>query len=407
MHILYLSQYFPPEIGATQTRAIEMAQGLVRAGHQVTMIAEFPCHPHGIMPPDYQGRFFEREKIDGINVIRVWVYASPAKSFRRRIAFYLSFLFTALLAGLLLVRGRYDFIYATSPPLFVGLAGLTLSHLRRTPFIFEVRDLWPESAVTLGELCNKRIIQWSTRLEELCYARAKRIVVTSREIFERLVERGYNTQKLVLIRNGANTEMFQPDRASGMALRSELGLIDKFVLIYAGLHGLAYDLLGLIDVAVELQKTPDIHFLLVGDGPTKAQIEQKVHKLKLTNVTCLPAQPRDRIPQFFNAADVSVVPMREPHIVGTLPIKIYDSMACGVPVIACATGEAGYIIEEVEAGLVIPLEAPTALTNAIRCLKAKPALCQRFGENGKRAVQSNYSRQKQAAQLEALLRTTL
>ena len=399
MRILYLSQYFPPEVGATQTRALEMARGLVQAGHQVTMIAEFPNHPHGIIPPEYKGRLYERTQLDGIDVLRVWVYASPVKSFRRRMAFYLSFTFMAMAAGLLLVRGKYDFIYATSPPLFVGLTGLLLSYLRRTPFIFEVRDLWPESAVTLGELRNQRAVQWATWLEEQCYARAKRIVVTSREIFDRLVERGYATQKLVLIRNGANVEMFQPDPIGGMALRAELDLDGKFVLIYAGLHGLAYDLAGLIDVAIEMQQAPDIHFLLVGDGPTKADVEQKIQMHKLTNVTSVPAQSRARIPQFFNAADVSLVPMREPHIVGTLPIKIYDSLACGVPVIASASGEVAHVIQEADAGLVTTPETPAELCTAILTLKNDPARRHQMGEKGRRAVEASYSRRAQAQQL--------
>ena len=152
MRILYLSQYFPPEVGATQTRAYEMARGLVKAGHQVTMIAEIPNHPSGIIPPQYRGKLYEQANLDGIDVIRVWVKTSPVKSFPARMAFYLSYALMGTLAGLFGARGKYDLIYATSPPLFVGAAALSISHLRRTPMVFEVRDLWPESAIVLGEL---------------------------------------------------------------------------------------------------------------------------------------------------------------------------------------------------------------------------------------------------------------
>ncbi len=175
MHILYLSQYFPPEVGATQTRAYEMARGLVRAGHRVTMLTEVPNHPSGIVPPAYRGKWFERSELDGIDVLRVWVKASPVKTFKSRMAFYLSYMANATLVGALKARGPFDVVYATSPPLFVGAAGLALHGLKRAPFVFEVRDLWPESAVALGELRSPRAIAWAGKLEELCYNRASRV----------------------------------------------------------------------------------------------------------------------------------------------------------------------------------------------------------------------------------------
>ncbi len=209
MRILYLSQYFPPEIGATQTRAYEMATGLIRAGHQVTMLTEAPNHPAGIIHPAYRGRFWVRENLNDIDVIRVWVKTSPVKTFRNRMAFYLSYMFNAILAGLFLAQGRYDVIYATSPPLFVGIAGVILSFLRRTPLVFEVRDLWPESAVALGELENPRAIKLATQLEQACYRQARAIVLTTQEMKDHLAHRGIPQEKMYIIRNGANPELFR------------------------------------------------------------------------------------------------------------------------------------------------------------------------------------------------------
>ncbi len=163
MRILYLSQYFPPEVGATQTRAHEMARNWVRLGHQVTMLTEVPNHPSGIIPPAYRGKLYERSQLDGIEVVRLWVAASPVKTFRSRMAFYLSYMASAALGGLF-ERGPFDLIYATSPPLFVGGAALAISYLRRIPLVFEVRDLWPESAVVLGEIKSQRAIALATRL---------------------------------------------------------------------------------------------------------------------------------------------------------------------------------------------------------------------------------------------------
>jgi colanic acid biosynthesis glycosyl transferase WcaI len=219
MRILYLSQYFPPEVGATQTRAYEMAQGLIQAGHQVTMIVEVPNHPRGVIPPEYKGKLYERVVLDGIDVIRVWVKTAPVKTFTIRMAFYLSYMLNAILAGLFLARKRYDVIYATSPPLFVGGAGLVLSILRRTPLVFEVRDLWPESAVVLGELQNPLAIALAERLERACYRRARQIVLTTQEMKDHLAKRGIPTEKMQVVRNGANPELFQFDPLARRQIR--------------------------------------------------------------------------------------------------------------------------------------------------------------------------------------------
>jgi glycosyltransferase involved in cell wall biosynthesis len=183
MRILYLSQYFPPEVGATQTRAYEMAHHLATAGHHVTVITEFPNHPKGIIPSEYRGKLYEHTTFDDIEVIRVWVKTSPTKTFWSRMAFYLSYMLNSTIAGLFLARGQYDVLYATSPPLFVGGAALALSYLRRIPLFFEVRDLWPESAIEMGELSNPKIISVAKWLEKACYGRAKQIVVVTQGFF--------------------------------------------------------------------------------------------------------------------------------------------------------------------------------------------------------------------------------
>ena len=206
MRVLYLSQYFPPEVGATQTRAYEMARHLVTAGHQVTMLTEVPNHPSGIIPSEYRGRLYERSDLEGIDVIRVWVKASPVKTFASRMAFYLTYMVNAILAGLLLARGRYDAIYATSPPLFVGGAALVLSYSRRIPLLFEVRDLWPESAVVLGEMTDARAVRLAGKLEEMCYNRARCVVVVTEGIRRRLEEQRAEIQAVEEQEEGLHKE---------------------------------------------------------------------------------------------------------------------------------------------------------------------------------------------------------
>lgn len=406
MHILYLSQYFPPEVGATQTRAYEMAQGLLRAGHQVTLLAEVPNHPEGIIRPAYRGKPWVRETLDGIDVIRVWVKTASAKTFKTRMTFYLSYMLNAVLAGLFLARGHYDFIYATSPPLFVGGAALALSRLRRIPLVFEVRDLWPASAVALGELHNPRFIRWATRLEEACYRRARRIVVVTAGIRARLIKRGIPSDKLSLIPNGANTELFQPQPEAGRRLRAELSLEGKFLIVYAGIHGIAQGLETALHAADRLRESPRVHFLFIGEGPRKAELLALKSQLQLPNVTLLEAQPREAIPAYLSAADVALVPLRRLELFkDAVPSKLFDAWACACPVLMSIDGEARAVLERAQAGVFFPPEDVAALVEAIRSLAADPAACQRLGSNGRRFVEAHYSRQAQARTLVTLLET--
>jgi colanic acid biosynthesis glycosyl transferase WcaI len=407
VRILFLSQYFPPEIGASQIRAFEMAQGLVNAGHAVTMIAEVPNHPTGVIQSGFRRKLFVRGDYQGIDTIWVWVRTSQVKTFRSRLILYMSYLITSVLAGLFLTRGKYDAIYATSPPLLVGTAGLIIAQVRNLPFFFEVQDLWPEAAITIGQLRNPRYIRWATWLEESCYSRARTIIVTAQEMIERLSERGIPSEKLSLIRNGSNIDLFRPNPESRNRIREELGLEGKFLAVYAGLHGLVYDLVHLMDVAASLQQDERFHFLLVGEGPTKVATIQRSKELELTNVTFLPQQPREKIPDYFNAADVTLAPLREPEVMGGFPVKVYDSMACAVPVIVNSRGETRRIVTECESGVAVDPGDYCALKSALLTLSEDDALRSKMGHNGRKAVVARFSRQAQARQLADLLKTEL
>jgi colanic acid biosynthesis glycosyl transferase WcaI len=400
MRILYLSQYFPPEAGATQTRAYEMARNFVRLGHAVTLIAELPNHPSGIIPPRYRGKLYERESLEGIQVIRVWVKASPEKSFRSRILFYLSYMVSALAAGLLLARGRFDLIYATSPPLFVGGAALALSLLRRIPLVFEVRDLWPESAVALGELRGSLPIRLASRLEQACYRRARRIVVVTRGIRSRLLERGIPAEKLVLIPNGANTDLFQFRPQARERLRRELGLEGKFTAIYAGIHGVAQGLETVVQAAGLLREDPRFHFILVGEGPRKAALAALAEAEALPNLTLLPEQARERIPDYLSAADGALIPLRALELFkGALPSKMFDAWACERPLVLSVDGEARQVLEQAGGGIFTPPEDAAALVAALRQLEGDPGLAAQMGQRGRAYTAAHYSREALAAVL--------
>lgn len=405
MRILYLSQYFPPEAGATQTRAYEMARNFVRLGHSVTMLTEIPNHPSGLVPPAYRKKIYEHSFLDGIDVRRVWVKASPVKNFPNRMAFYLSYMVNAVLAGLFLAREPYDLLYASSPPLFVGGAALALSALKRIPLFFEVRDLWPASAVALGELTNSRAIRWATLLEEACYRHAKTVVVVTHGIRDHLLERGISEEKLLLIPNGANVELFQFDPACRAQVRERLGLEHKFIAVYAGIHGIAQGLETLVETAHRLEhETSDlaglVHFLLIGDGPQKAKIIALAQQYQLSNLTFLPEQPREAIPAYLSAADVALVPLKNVDLFrGALPSKIFDAWACQRPVILSVDGEARQILETVQGGLFVPPEQEQALVAAIRFLNSNPDEREQMGERGRVFTVQHYSRQALAEKL--------
>ena len=408
MNILYLSQYYPPEIGATQTRAYEMARGLVQAGHNVTIIAEVPNHPTGVIPSAYQGKLYERTNENGIDVIRVWVKASRVKGFRGRMAFYLSYMFMATLAGLFLTRKKYDVIYATSPPLFVGAAALIISYLRFTPLVFEVRDLWPKSAVALDELRNPFFIRLAERLEWRCYRHSRRVVVVTEGIRRHLLGRGMASGRLQLIPNGARTDLFVPGPID-QNQRKQLSIAeDAFVVVYTGLHGLIHGMEIILQAAkVLLTRNIDeriVQFLLVGDGVAKSKLKVDAKKMSLTNIRFLKAQPEVDLPPFIRLANVGLATTAKlPLTKGSLPVKMFSYMACARPVLLAVDGEARELVEAAKVGLYIAPEDETALAETIIELMHNPDLCDTLGENGRRFVESHYSRESQSRELARLL----
>ncbi len=338
--------------------------------------------------------------MEGIEVIRVWVKTSPVKDFRQRMAFYLSYMVGAGLAGSLLAHGPYDLVYASSPPLFVGGAALWLSYLRRIPLVFEVRDLWPESAAALGEMSRGRAFNWATRLEEACYRRAKAIVAVTEGTRQRLIGRGIPAEKLWLVPNGANVEAFQFDPAGRRRIRDELGLGEQFVALYAGIHGVAQGLETVLDAAHALQGDPDISFLLVGEGPRKAALRELAQGYGLQNLRFLPEVPNEQMPAYLSAADAALVPLRKVELFeGVLPSKLFDAWASARPVVLSVAGEARRLLEEVEGGLYCPPEDPQGLAAAINWLRDHPQEAQAMGEHGRQVTVERFSRRRQAEQL--------
>jgi glycosyltransferase involved in cell wall biosynthesis len=407
MRILHLSQYFPPEAGAVQVRALTIARTLEERGYRVTVLTEVPNHPSGIVQPGYGGKLWVRKRLDGIDVIYLWVKTSQVKGFRSRMAFYLSYMLAAVIAGLSL-RGRFDVVFANSPPLFVAVAGWIISLLRRTPFVMEVQDLWPESAVVLGELQDPRYIRAAEWVEEKCYRRAKRIVAVTEGIYDRLLARGVPDPKLVLAPNGSNIDIFQPDPVGAADLRADLGLEEKFVAIYAGIHGIAQGLEVLVESARLLKDEPDVCLVFVGEGPKKADLLVLKERYGLANLLMLPGQSLEQMPAYLSMADVSVVPLRKVDLfLGARPTKIFDAWACGRPVVVSVDGEARQVVETVGGGVFVEPEDAEAIAKAIITLRDDPEGRARMGQRGQEAVQKLYSLQAAASIVDETLQSEI
>lgn len=388
-HILFISPYYPPENGAAAACVSETARRLVKRGHQVTVLTTVPNYPTGIVPPEYRGHLLQREMRDGVEVVRTWSYVSPNTSFLRRIIPQLSF---ALLAPLLGRRavGHPDIIIVQSPPLFDAIAARLLAWWKHCPFIFMVSDLWPESAVQLGALRNRTLIRLSEWLEWSTYRRASLVWVVTEWIRDFLVQRGLSPERVLLLTNGVDTTTFRP--LSQAQARATLGWDNAFTVLYVGTMGVTHGLITILDAAEQLHHREDIRFMLVGQGADKSYLMAEAQRRNLKNVVFLDAVPHDCVPTLLAAGNVCLAHVRRVPIgEGILPIKMYEAMACGRPMILAVNGEARRIAEqEAGAALYVEPENSAALASAVLNIYEHPALAEAMGHRGRAYVEAHF-----------------
>ena len=391
--VVIVSQYFHPEVGATQTRARELAKAFLRAGHRVTVVCELPNHPHGVIPPEYRGKRFQWDELDGFRVLRVWVATSPEKNFQTRLAFYLSFMVMATLTAFKRL-GKVDLVLATSPPLPVAAAGWALAFLRRARFVMDVRDLWPDAAVALGELSKPWMIRAAALLERFLYRRARLIPVVTRGFADAIVAKGISRDKLHWAPNGTLPELFSPDRADA-DLRDRLGLGDRFTVTFAGLMGIAQGMEFLLDLAASYRDDPGIVFLFMGDGPLRARLVERVEAEKLENVVFHPQVPLDEAAAYLNASDLLLVPLRDDPVFATfIPSKLFDFLACRPPVLLAVPGEAEELLTESGGGVAARPENLESFRAAVARVRGDAEAAREMGEAGQRFVLPRFSRSK-------------
>jgi colanic acid biosynthesis glycosyl transferase WcaI len=389
MRILLLTQYFPPEKGAAQVRLWELAQGLQREGHQVTVVTAFPNHPTGVIPPPYRGKFFQKEEMEGLQVLRTWIYPVRRGRFWLRLLNYFSFVFSSLYG--ILRSGKQDLIVVESPPLFIGFSALIASLVKRAPYIFNVSDLWPESAVELGLVTNKFLIKMSEGLESFFYRKAKKLSAQTEGIVRGLLRKNVKAEDILFLPNGVDTELFKP-RERDLELEEALGLKDKFVILYAGTMGYAHGIETALSAADILREEKEIIFLFVGDGSERPKLEQLARDKQLPNVRFIDFQPLEVIPRYYSLSSINLSTLRRYKLSeGVRPSKVFPALASGRPLIYVGEGEGAEIVRESGGGVVLEPENPELLAGTILELKAQPEYCRELGLKGREYVVKHFS----------------
>lgn len=404
MHILFLTDNFPPEVNAPASRTHEHCRQWVAAGEQVTVITCAPNFPKGRVFDGYRNRLWQQEMVDGIRVIRVWSYITANEGFVKRILDYTSYMLMAFLASLF-VR-RVDVVVGTSPQFFTAVAGWAVGAVKRVPFVFELRDLWPESIKAVGAMKESAAIRWLEKLELFLYRRAARIVSVTHSFRDTLMRRGIDGGKIDVITNGVDTSRFSP-RPKDAELERELGWQGCFVAGYIGTHGMAHALETLLAAMADLQRLPEgrnTRLLLLGDGARKDALKAEAGRLGLQNVCFVDTVPKEQVARYWSLLDVSVIHLRRTELFTTvIPSKLFECMGMGIPVLHGVAGESAAIVEREGAGLVFEPENVQELVGHLLSLSKDPATLQRLSQQGQAAAH-RYDRNELANRFLATLR---
>lgn len=400
MRILFISHYFPPEVNAPANRTHEHARRWVADGHDVTVITGVPNHPRGEIFPGYRNRLLQEEQVDGIRVLRTWTYVTPNEGFLRRTLNYVLFAAAAVLASLR-VR-RPDLVVATSPQFFVGLAGAAIARLHRRPFVLEVRDLWPDSIVQLGQLRNRSAIRFLERIETLLYRSAAGIVVNTRAFIDHIARRGIPHERIELVYNGIDPTLFAPRGPDRELLRAH-GLAGRWIAAYIGTLGLAHGL-DTVLAAAERMRGQDVTFLFIGDGADRARLEAEAARRDLGHVRFLGMRPRAEIPAWIASVDCLLVLLRDLPVFETvIPSKIFEFCAQERPVVVAARGEIRRLVEEAKAGFVVDPEDGEQLAAVLEQVRAHPEEAAARARAGREWVDQGFQRDVLARKMAAFL----
>jgi colanic acid biosynthesis glycosyl transferase WcaI len=407
MHIVYISQYFPPEMGAPAARVYELSREWVKLGHRVSVVTGFANHPTGIKAPADRWKVARRESIDGIDVMRCYVWATANKGIGKRMISYAVFMMSATLIGALRQQAP-DLVIATSPQLLCGLAGYFLAKRFGVPSVLEVRDLWPESILAVAAMKENAVIQGLKRLAMFLYSKASLIVTVGKGYANEIHERyQIPMERMEVIPNGIDLDLFIPGPRWN-EIRQEFGWGDRFVVLYVGTHGMAHALHVVLDVAELLQSRREILFAFVGEGAEKKNLMETAKTKGLRNVQFIQLQPRHRVPLFYSACDVGLVPLRNTKLFqSVLPSKIFEYLGMAKPILLSVDGEARNLVERSGAGWYVPPEDRQALCGGVlEAFRSRDDL-QPMGIRGRDYVLKHYNRKVLAAEYLRILAKSL
>jgi glycosyltransferase involved in cell wall biosynthesis len=410
MKILLIHQYFLEPNDGGGSRFNEMTRNWSEQGHEITVLAGMMHANKSEKLSEYKGKYFVHKQHDKVSVWRCHVSESYNVNFLGRLWGYFSFVFSSVWAGIFKVNEKYDLILVTSPPLFVGITAYILSCIKRIPFIFEVRDLWPESAIDTGIVSNKIIIRFAYWFEGFIYRKAKLINVLTPAFRKSLIEKkNVPVEKIIFIPNAADFSLSDEllSTFDSKSFREQNGIADKFVITYVGAHGVANHLIQLIEAA-ELLKDTNVLFQLIGNGMQKQYLIDETNKRKLTNIKFIDSVPKQEVFKYILASDLGTSVLKRTETYKTIySNKTFDYMSCKIPILLVIDGVSRDLVEEADCGVFAEPERPVDIADKIRMYLKNPELIHQQGENGYKYAKLHFDRTVQAKKYIELIQTTI
>ncbi|QTH64620.1 glycosyltransferase family 4 protein [Psychrosphaera ytuae] len=406
MHILFLTDNFPPEGNAPATRTFEHAREWVKNGHKVTIITGAPNFPEGKLFDGYENKWFSKELLAGIEVRRVKTYITANEGFAKRILDFMSFMVTSFFAGLFVKKP--DVIVGTSPQFFTAVSAWALSAIRRKPFVFELRDIWPASITAVGAMGKTLPIRVLEKIEMFLYRRADKIISVTHSFKKELIERGIDGAKIDVVLNGVDLTAYSPSKMKSLEFADAYQLSDKFVVGYVGTHGMAHSLDKVVEAAELIEDLENVVVLFAGGGAAKSQVESLAVEKGLKNVVLIPRQDKKKMASLWSLCDISLISLKDTPLFKTvIPSKIFESMGMGLPMIMCAPeGEASDIILNADAGVLVKPESPEELAKTIRELYIDRIRLKRLADNSYDSA-AQFDRKRLALLMESKLKSLL
>ncbi len=394
MKITILTQYFPPEVGAPQNRLFELAVRLKKKGADITIVTAMPNYPQMEIHEGFKRKFYSFENIEGLKTHRCWIFVCKNKNIILRLLNYFSFVISSIIIGLLKLK-KQDVLIVESPPLFLGISGLLLAKAKKAKFVFNVSDLWPESAEKLEIISNKFILHQTTKLEEFFYKKADLITGQTQGICKNISQR-FPRKNVYWLKNGVDTNFYNLEKPINLSWRKENGFNENdIIFIYAGIIGYAQGLDIILNVSKEFIEKSEIKFVFLGNGPEKDRLVKLKNKLNLTNVYFFDSEPKCKMQEILLSTNASIIPLKKIDLFkGAIPSKIFENLALKKPIILGVDGEARKLfIDNGKCGLYFEPENEKELCERIEFFINNPQLMLEMGENGYNYVKKEFNRE--------------